>query len=609
MGNVGTIGTKRPLADALTASVRRIRLAEAEQLRIVCELVDAYRTVPDLPVPGAPQLRPSGADGTPDVDEFLVNEIAPLLGVSTASAWALIHDAINLRERHPHSWNLTQTAQVPSWQARQVAQACANLSAEDARTIDSRIAPALAALPWSRAKRRLTGYVLAADAAAARERAVHARQERHVRITHTGDGASWLVAHLSTADAITLGHTIDGIARQLVETPGYPGSLDHARADALAALGRPSVTTDRLTHTTASATPAETGKATDTAQPAYTDRTNYTERTVNRDRTGNTDQPAAADQPGDPTRATNTNHSTRGPGLPRPVATMVVHISHSDLQRINTDRHDVHAGRRDPGHASEAPPPPPPTGNPDDSASNPRSSGPPVSLESPDPPTWAPTAHIEGLSGLDDIGPMLLDQIRELLAHHHVRVQPVIDLNTDPATDSYAIPARIRQHVILRDQVSVFPFGTRSARSCDLDHTHPWQPDGPPNQTRASNLGALDRKAHRAKTHAGWTIEQPTPGTFTWTSPLGYHYQVDQHGTHPIAGAEAGELNGNPEDTEQAYGIPTQMTNPAAPGTVEHTATDTAVTTLLAHMLTRRPRRPGPIVDISHHRPIRIVAS
>lgn len=144
MGNVREVAAKRSLADALTATVRRIRLAEAEQLRVVCELVDAYRTVPDLPVPGAPQLRPSGADGTPDVDEFLVNEIAPLLGVSTASAWALIHDAINLRERHPRCWAMTQTGQVPVWQARQVAQACVRLSAADARTIDTRIAPGLA---------------------------------------------------------------------------------------------------------------------------------------------------------------------------------------------------------------------------------------------------------------------------------------------------------------------------------------------------------------------------------------------------------------------------------------------------------------------------------
>ena len=45
------------------------------------------------------------------------------------------------------------------------------------------------------------------------------------------------------------------------------------------------------------------------------------------------------------------------------------------------------------------------------------------------------------------------------------------------------------------------------------------------------NLGPLSRKAHRAKTHGRWKLEQPTPGTFHWTSPHGYQYQVTPTGT------------------------------------------------------------------------------
>ncbi len=42
--------------------------------------------------------------------------------------------------------------------------------------------------------------------------------------------------------------------------------------------------------------------------------------------------------------------------------------------------------------------------------------------------------------------------------------------------------------------------------------------------THPHNLGPLCRHHHRLKHEAGWKLEQPTPGTFTWTSPLGHTY-------------------------------------------------------------------------------------
>ena len=41
--------------------------------------------------------------------------------------------------------------------------------------------------------------------------------------------------------------------------------------------------------------------------------------------------------------------------------------------------------------------------------------------------------------------------------------------------DSYEIPNRIRQQVILRDGFEVFPFSSRPARGQDLDHTSPYR--------------------------------------------------------------------------------------------------------------------------------------
>ena len=138
----------------------------------------------------------------------------------------------------------------------------------------------------------------------------------------------------------------------------------------------------------------------------------------------------------------------------------------------------------------------------------------------------------DGRAGRADIGPLLEDQVRLLLGHRRVSVLPLVDLHDDPAVDGYEIPAHLQRHVRLRGGSSVFPYATRAARSCDEDHTSPYRWDGTPGQTRPSNLGSLNRKAHRAKTHTLWRADQPRPGLFAWTTPLGYEYWVDRSGTH-----------------------------------------------------------------------------
>ena len=44
--------------------------------------------------------------------------------------------------------------------------------------------------------------------------------------------------------------------------------------------------------------------------------------------------------------------------------------------------------------------------------------------------------------------------------------------------------------------------------------------------TVAADLAPLCRHDHILKGQAGWTLQQPTPGAFVWTSPLGGRYEV-----------------------------------------------------------------------------------
>jgi hypothetical protein len=92
------------------------------------------------------------------------------------------------------------------------------------------------------------------------------------------------------------------------------------------------------------------------------------------------------------------------------------------------------------------------------------------------------------------------------------------------ASAAYRPPPRIREHVAARDRTCRFgPCGQPAWRT-DLDHTLPWHKGGP---TCPCNLGGCCRTHHKIKQLPGWHLDQPHPGTFTWTTPAGRTYHVE----------------------------------------------------------------------------------
>src|SRR5690606_31468437 len=113
-----------------------------------------------------------------------------------------------------------------------------------------------------------------------------------------------------------------------------------------------------------------------------------------------------------------------------------------------------------------------------------------------------------------------------------VIVKPVSDLKQADFSSGYAIPARIREQVVLRDRTCAFPHCTRPGRRGDPDHIVPFAQGG---QTATANLAPLCRHHHRLKTQAGWTYFSSRLGEYHWLSPEGYEWSRDRDGTEMLS--------------------------------------------------------------------------
>ncbi len=150
--------------------------------------------------------------------------------------------------------------------------------------------------------------------------------------------------------------------------------------------------------------------------------------------------------------------------------------------------------------------------------------------------------HRWGVARVEELGPLLLDQVRRLLGHAHVDLKPVVDLHDEIRVNAYEHPESVKERVHLRTVGEVFPHATRVSRAVDIDHPVEYDEHGPPGQTGDHNAAPLSRTHHRAKTHLGYVVRQLGPDDYVWRTPHGLHRRVDATGTHPIDDEIAEEL-------------------------------------------------------------------
>jgi hypothetical protein len=96
----------------------------------------------------------------------------------------------------------------------------------------------------------------------------------------------------------------------------------------------------------------------------------------------------------------------------------------------------------------------------------------------------------------------------------------------DYGTKTYLVPPPLADHLIALHVMSAGPHSNVPAANCDMEHNLPHELGG---TTDPDNNTPIDRRWHRAKTHADWTYVKNEDGTVTWTSPTGLTEIVYPH--------------------------------------------------------------------------------
>ena len=246
--------------DKILAATDEIRSAEIRQCVALADLAETYSVELDTLIPElAEKTIHPGDDGTPGISEFLCLELGPALGVSRRTAFNMVAAVLNLKHRHPRTWDSFLRGLIPRWQADALVDMTRGLGAPAAAWVDERIAHRVGRVSFQRMKRLTRGWVAQADPQLAAKTEASARHGRRVVFGHDTDGTTDIWASLASRDAAALNQTLSELAVAMGES-GDERSHDQRRAAALGMLSDPATALSWLTDTTG--TPGTTGTET-----------------------------------------------------------------------------------------------------------------------------------------------------------------------------------------------------------------------------------------------------------------------------------------------------------------------------------------------------------
>ncbi len=204
---------------------------------------------------GGPRLISVGGDGTPQVSDLALAELAVARSEHVFSTRRVLADAFDLRHRLPSVWAGVRALECEVWVARKVASMSRRLTAAQVVVVDEAVAAALGQAP-GRILAIAEAKVIEADPEAHQQRIEKNKRRRGVWFPRPVPGESvddvWskagiasVIARIDEADALAYEQIVDDLATALAEQAGPPVEgeaplpMDHWRAEAFAMLADP----------------------------------------------------------------------------------------------------------------------------------------------------------------------------------------------------------------------------------------------------------------------------------------------------------------------------------------------------------------------------------
>ncbi len=228
--------SERDLLEAVAAGVVARRQAEVAELELVAGWVvrqGQQRNAKD------PLVRPGG-DGTPQVREYALPELAMAREEHPLRTRSTVADVLDLQHRLPRTWARVVALECESWVARRVASMTRKLLADQVGLVDAAVARAIAGHAASTVFEIASAKIIEADPEGHAMERERQRHERYVTLSRADEfGFRHVIAKVTAGDAAWVDAIVERVADILAVEHGHDHNRGELRSLAFGWLARP----------------------------------------------------------------------------------------------------------------------------------------------------------------------------------------------------------------------------------------------------------------------------------------------------------------------------------------------------------------------------------
>ncbi len=233
------------LLAASSEAVSSRRLAEVRDLRVLAQWAAVHSTDPTTGPNGALARRIGnvlvglGGEGTPEVQDFCLGEIATARGTGVTATVNALADVLDLLHRLPLTWAVCEAGTAEIWVARRVAKLSRHLPLACVGVVDSAVARIIAREAGGRVIAVAEAKIIEAAPGLHEQRVQEELQRRYVGFSRTDEaGLRTVIARVEAGDAVWVKATVERVAEIIASQHSDVGA-DELRAIAFGYLARP----------------------------------------------------------------------------------------------------------------------------------------------------------------------------------------------------------------------------------------------------------------------------------------------------------------------------------------------------------------------------------